>query len=72
MSGQRTGQAVGKGLDGGPVVDALPNPGDHDQQPDAWARKAVFNVAHSGRFSSDRTITDYAVYVWGARPCPVD
>jgi starch phosphorylase len=46
--------------------------GDLYKQPDAWTRKAVLNVAHSGRFSSDRTITEYAVEVWGAEPCPVD
>jgi starch phosphorylase len=40
--------------------------------PDAWARKAILNVAHSGRFSSDRTIAAYAADIWNARPCPVD
>jgi starch phosphorylase len=42
------------------------------QQPDAWARKAILNVGHSGKFSSDRTIAEYAANVWGAEPCPVD
>ena len=39
--------------------------------PDAWARKAVLNVACSGKFSSDRTIAEYAADVWNAEPCPV-
>jgi len=37
-----------------------------------WARKAVLNVAASGKFSSDRTIAEYAAGIWDARPCPVD
>ena len=41
-------------------------------QPDAWARRAITNVAHSGRFSSDRTTQEYARDIWGAEPCPVD
>jgi starch phosphorylase len=28
--------------------------------PDAWARKAILNVAGSRKFSSDRTIAEYA------------
>ncbi len=42
------------------------------KQPDAWARKAILNVGHSGKFSSDRTIAEYATDIWGAEPCPVD
>jgi glycogen phosphorylase len=41
-------------------------------EPDAWARKAILNVAGSGKFSSDRTIAEYAADIWAATPCPVD
>jgi starch phosphorylase len=40
--------------------------------PDAWARKAIINVACSGKFSSDRTIAEYASEIWRAPPCPVE
>jgi starch phosphorylase len=36
-----------------------------------WASKAIFNVASSGKFSSDRTIADYAREIWQATPCPI-
>ena len=39
--------------------------------PGAWAEKAMLNVACSGRFSSDRTIAEYAADIWNAEPCPV-
>lgn len=38
---------------------------------DAWARMAIINVASSGKFSSDRTIAEYAADIWEAVPCPV-
>jgi len=38
---------------------------------DAWAHMAILNVAASGRFSSDRTIAEYATEIWHAKPCPV-
>jgi len=37
----------------------------------AWAAKAILNVAGSGKFSSDRTISQYASEIWNAKPCPV-
>jgi starch phosphorylase len=39
--------------------------------PDEWARKAILNVAGSGRFSSDRTIAEYAAEIWRIKPCPI-
>ena len=39
--------------------------------PDGWARKAIVNVACSSRFSSDRTIREYATEIWNAQPSPV-
>ncbi len=39
--------------------------------PRDWARRALLNVASSGRFSSDRTIGEYAKEIWGAKACPV-
>jgi starch phosphorylase len=37
----------------------------------AWARKAILNVAASGKFSSDRAIAEYAHEIWDVKPCPV-
>ena len=36
---------------------------------DAWARKAVLNVAGCGKFSSDHTIAQYAAEIWFMRMC---
>jgi starch phosphorylase len=35
------------------------------------AKKSILNTAGSGKFSSDRTIQEYAEEVWGATPCSV-
>jgi starch phosphorylase len=36
--------------------------------PDAWARKALRNIAGMGPFSSDRTIVEYARDIWRVQP----
>jgi starch phosphorylase len=40
-------------------------------KPDEWSLTAILNVAGSGKFSSDRTIGDYATQIWKVKPCPV-
>ena len=37
----------------------------------AWFHKVILNVAGSGKFSSDRTIAEYATEIWKVGPCPV-
>ena len=37
----------------------------------AWQRRAWVNITRSGRFSSDRTISDYAREVWKIDPEPI-
>jgi starch phosphorylase len=39
--------------------------------PEAWSRMVVKNIACSGKFSSDRTIEEYARDIWHVEPCPV-
>jgi glycogen phosphorylase len=36
-----------------------------------WDRKAIMNVARAGKFSTDRTIREYASEVWRVEPCEV-
>jgi starch phosphorylase len=38
---------------------------------EAWASKAILNVGSSGKFSSDRTIIEYAADIWNVKPCQV-
>jgi glycogen phosphorylase len=39
---------------------------------ETWFAKAVRNIACSGKFSSDRTIREYAEEIWNLKPSPVD
>ncbi|MPC65862.1 Glycogen phosphorylase [Portunus trituberculatus] len=38
------------------------------QKPNEWAKKALLNIASSGKFSSDRTISEYGREIWGVEP----
>jgi starch phosphorylase len=37
------------------------------KDPAGWAKKAILNVARTGKFSSDRTISEYAEKIWGLK-----
>ena len=37
-----------------------------------WMHKVVLNIAHSGTFSSDRTIREYAGEIWGVEPVHIE
>jgi starch phosphorylase len=54
-----------------PYVQAHEQLGALYADPDAWAQKAILNVASSGKFSSDRTIAEYAQEIWKLERCPV-
>ncbi len=38
------------------------------REPQEWTRKAILNVANMGKFSSDRTIKEYAEEIWEVKP----
>ena len=38
--------------------------------PADWTRRCVLNVARMGRFSSDRTVWEYAMDIWKVQPTP--
>ncbi len=42
------------------------------REPERWTRMAVLNVARSGKFSSDRTIREYAQEIWKVKPVRVE
>ena len=42
------------------------------EQPSRWARMCLMNIANSGKFSTDRTIAEYAKEIWHITPCPVE
>jgi starch phosphorylase len=48
-----------------PYLEAQERAGKEYQSPALWTRKAVLNVARMGKFSSDRTIYEYARDIWG-------
>mgnify|MGYP000291805639 FL=1 len=42
------------------------------QDPEKWTRMSILNTAASGKFSSDRTIAEYAKDIWELEPVTVE
>lgn len=45
-------------------VDAQKRVSEYYKDKEAWAKSAILNVAHCGKFSSDRTIQEYVNDIW--------
>lgn len=41
------------------------------QDKDLWDRMSILNTINMGKFSSDRTIREYAREIWGVKPVHV-
>jgi starch phosphorylase len=42
------------------------------KNPTEWTKKSILNTARSGKFSSDRTITQYADEIWRVKPVRIE
>jgi len=49
-------------------ADAQQKASQEYSEPSTWAKKAIFNVARTSKFSSDRTIREYARDIWDLKP----
>ncbi|MDO9424758.1 MAG: glycogen/starch/alpha-glucan phosphorylase [Methylobacter sp.] len=52
-------------------VDAQKRVEDAYQDKDHWAKMSILNCANSGKFSTDRTISEYNREIWKLKPQPV-
>ncbi|HEY5863968.1 MAG TPA: glycogen/starch/alpha-glucan phosphorylase, partial [Candidatus Tectomicrobia bacterium] len=41
------------------------------RRPDEWTQKSILNTAHMGKFSTDRTIREYANEIWDLKSVPI-
>ena len=51
-------------------VDAQETVGNLFLDKDTWTRKSILNTARMGKFSSDRSVREYAERIWGMKPLP--
>jgi len=53
-----------------PYVKAQEAVGKLFLEPQEWARRSILNTARMGKFSSDRSVMEYAENIWGLKPLP--
>ena len=41
------------------------------RNPQQWIRKSILSALRMGKFSSDRSIREYAEQIWHLQPCPM-
>jgi len=58
--------------DYGSYVDCQKRVDETYRCPAEWTKKSILNVAHMGRFSTDRTIKEYADEIWGLKSVKVE
>ncbi len=54
-----------------PYMDAHEQVSNTYQNPGEWNKKAILNVSRMAKFSSDRTIREYAKDIWNIAPVPI-
>lgn len=54
-----------------PFIEAQERADETYSNQELWDRKAILNVAGAGKFSSDRTIREYARDIWHVNPCNI-
>jgi len=52
-------------------VDCQQRAGEVFKDPEQWTRMTILNAARIGKFSSDRSITEYCRKIWQVKPSPV-
>jgi len=57
--------------DYGSYINCQERLGETYRHPLEWTKKSILNVAHMGRFSTDRTIKEYTDEIWGLKPIKI-
>jgi len=53
-------------------IDAQDKVAELYQKKEAWTKKSIFNVARVAKFSSDRSVKEYADKIWKVKPVKVN